>query len=96
MENQYCILPISILQYVEFDIASVKTYIYFKVIDIIGDKDPYLAFFDIFWDFESYPVIDLKWETMNFEVHGMHVIQPLIHIKVIGLLISWMMLNPLA
>lgn len=47
MENQYCILIIRCLEYVEVDIAIVNTYVYFKVIDIMGDKDPYSSLLDI-------------------------------------------------
>lgn len=47
MENQYCILIIRCLEYVEVDIAIVNTYVYFKVIDIMGDKDPYSTLLDI-------------------------------------------------
>jgi len=48
MGNQYCILPIRHLEDVEVDIAGVKTYAYFKVIDIMGDKDLYLALLGIY------------------------------------------------
>lgn len=47
MSNQYCILPIGILEDVEFDISIVKTYADFEVINIIGDKNPYLALLGI-------------------------------------------------
>lgn len=77
MENQYCILPIGILEYVEFGIACINTYAYFEVIDIMGDKDTYPTLFGINWAFENYTMIDLKGETMTFEVDGVSVIQPL-------------------
>ena len=38
MVNQYCIVPIGRLEEVEVDIAGVKTYTDFEVIDIMGDK----------------------------------------------------------
>ena len=47
MANQYCILPIGRLEGVEVDVAGVKTYTDFEVIDIMGDKDPYLALLSI-------------------------------------------------
>lgn len=62
---------------VEVNIAGVNTYAYFEVIDITGDKDPYLALLGIDRAFENYVVIDLKRETMNFEVDGFRVILPL-------------------
>ena len=67
MANQYYILPIGRLEGVEVDIAGVKTYIDFEVIDIMGDKDPYPALLGIDWAFENYAIIDLKKELMIFE-----------------------------
>lgn len=71
MVNQYCVLLVRCLNYVEVDIAGVKTYVDFEVIDIMGDKDPYPALLGIdldFKNFENYAVIDLKKETMTFKV----------------------------
>ena len=47
MENQYCNFPIGRLEDVEVDVARVKTYTKFEVIDIMGDKDPYPALLGI-------------------------------------------------
>lgn len=77
MENQYCIIPIGRLKDVDVDLIGVKTYANFQVIDIIGDRYLYWALLGIDWAFEKYEVIELKRETMNFEVDGMWVIQPL-------------------
>ena len=77
MANQYCILPIGRLEGVEVDIAGVKTYIDFEVIDIMGDKDPYPALLGIDWAFENYAIIDLKKELMIFEDGEVRVTQPL-------------------
>ena len=60
MENQYCIVLIGRLEEVEVEVAGVKTYTDFALIDIMGDKDPYLALLGIDWAFENYAVIDLK------------------------------------
>jgi len=62
---------------VEVDIAKVKTYAEFKVINIMGDKDPYPTLLGIEWDFENYNIIDLKKEFMTFEVEGVRLIQPI-------------------
>lgn len=77
MDNQYCIIPIGRLEDIEVDIIGVKTYENFEVINIMGDKDPYLALLGIDWDIEDYVVIDLKREIMTFEVDEVRVIQPL-------------------
>jgi hypothetical protein len=41
MENQYCIFLVGRLQNVEIDLVGVKTVVYFEVIEIMGEKDPY-------------------------------------------------------
>lgn len=69
--------PIPLFEYVEVDIPSAKNYAYLEVIDSIGDKYPYTTLLDIVWAFKNYAVVDLKRDTMNFEVDGMHNIQPL-------------------
>jgi len=62
MEKQYFTFPLRILKDIEVDIPSAKTYAYFEVIYIMGDKDPYLTLLGIEWEFENYVVIDLKWK----------------------------------
>lgn len=58
----------------EVDVAGVKTQVDFEVIDIIGDKDPYLALLGIDRAYENYVGIYLKKELMIFEVEGLRVI----------------------
>jgi len=74
MENQYCILPVERLEYVEVDIAVVNKYANLEAIDIMGDKDPYPTLLGLDWAFENYAVIDLKRETLTFKVDGVSVI----------------------
>jgi len=59
------------------DVVGVITHVDFKVIGIMGDKDPYPTLLEIDWAFENYAIIDFKKELMNFEVEGVSVIQPL-------------------
>ena len=47
-------MPIGRLEEVEVDVAGVKAYIDFEVIDIMGDKDPYQTLLGIEWVFENY------------------------------------------
>ena len=77
MENQYCIFPIGRLENMEIDVAAVKTVSDFEFIEIMGDKDPYPVLLGIDWAYNNYAVIDLKKDTMNFEVEGIKVVQPL-------------------
>lgn len=74
MDNQYCIFPIGLLEDVEVDVVGVKRHASFKLIDIIGDKYPYPILLGVDQDFEIYPIIDFKMETMNFEVDGFRFI----------------------
>jgi hypothetical protein len=49
----------------------------FEVIEIMGEKNPYPSLLGIDWAYENYAIIDLKKETMTFELDGMRVTQPL-------------------
>jgi hypothetical protein len=62
---------------VEIDVAGVKTVADFKVIEIMGDKDPYPTLIGIDWAYENYVVIDLNKYTMKFEADRIKVVQPL-------------------
>jgi hypothetical protein len=62
---------------VEIDVAGVNTVANFEVIEIMGDKDPYPALLGIDWGYENYALIDLKKDTMTFEVDGIKVVKPL-------------------
>ena len=55
----------------------MKTYSDFEVIDIMGDNYPYPALLGIDLEFENCVVIDIKLETITFEVDGVRFIQPL-------------------
>ena len=61
----------------EIDVVGVKTVVDFEVIEIMGDKDPYLSLLGIDWDYNNYVVIELKKHTMTFETDGIKVVQPL-------------------
>ena len=77
MENQYFIFPLGRLENVEVDLAGVKKTIDFEVIEIMGDIYPYPALLGTDWAYENYVFIDLKRDTMMFEVDGIKVVKPL-------------------
>jgi len=54
------------LEVVEVDVAVLRTYTEFEVIDIMGDKDPYPTLLGIDWEYENYAIIDLKKDFMIF------------------------------
>jgi hypothetical protein len=76
MENQYYIFPIGRLHNVEVDLDGVKTIVDFKVIEIMGEKDPYAVLLDIEWGYENCAIIDINKETVTFESDGMKFNQP--------------------
>ena len=65
------------MENVEIDVAGVKTIVDFEVIEIMGDKDPYPTLLGIDWAYENYAVIELKKDTMTFEVDRIKVVQPM-------------------
>lgn len=70
MVNQYYIFPIGRLEDIKVDVACMKTNTDFKVIDIMGYKDPYPMLLGIDRAYENYVVIKLKREFMVYEVEG--------------------------
>jgi len=65
------------MENVEIDVAGLKIKADFKVIEIMGDKDPYHALLIIYWEYKKYAIIDLKRDTMMFEANGIKVVYPL-------------------
>jgi hypothetical protein len=77
MANQYCIFPIGKMENVEIDFVGLKIVADFEVIEIMGDIDPYPTLLGIDWAYDNYVFIDLKKDTMTFEVDGIKLVQPL-------------------
>jgi hypothetical protein len=77
MENQYSIFRLGRSENVEIDVGGVNTLDDFEVIEIMGDKDPYPALHGTDWAYDNYAIIDLKKDTMTFEVDVIKVVQPL-------------------
>jgi hypothetical protein len=46
---------------------------HFEVIEILDEKDPYLALLRIEWAFDNDAIINLKRGKMSFKVEGMWV-----------------------
>jgi hypothetical protein len=74
MANEQEVSPFVILEHVPMDIDEVKTFAYFKVIEIVDDKFPYPTLLGIYWDFNNSIVVDIKKIQMNFERDGLRVI----------------------
>jgi hypothetical protein len=56
------------------DIDGVRTFVDFKVIEIVDDNFPYPALLGIDWAFNNSTVVDLKKRRMKFERNGLRVI----------------------
>jgi hypothetical protein len=61
----------------EINLVGVKTVANFEVISIMDEKDPYPALLGIYWAFDNSVIINLKRETMTFEVDGTRLVRPL-------------------
>jgi hypothetical protein len=77
MANQYCIFPVGRMENVGIDVVGVKTTTDFEVIEIMGDKDPYPALLRIDSTYKNYAIIDLKKDTMTFEVDRIKLVRTL-------------------
>ena len=60
-------MPLGRFPSVPVDIDGFSTLAYFEVIEIIDDRNPYLALLGIEWAIDNYAVINLKNRHMNFE-----------------------------
>jgi hypothetical protein len=77
MDNQQEIRPFGRLEHVPMDINEVRTFVDFKVIEIVDDGCPYPALLGIDWAFNNLTVVDLKKRRMKFQGDGLRVIAPL-------------------
>jgi hypothetical protein len=77
MANQQAMIPFGRLEHVHVDIDGVRTFVDFKVIDIVDDSCPYPALLGIDWAFKNLTIIDLKKRRMAFEGDGLRVIAPI-------------------
>jgi hypothetical protein len=69
--------PFERLENVPVDIDEVRTFVDFKVIEIVDDSCPYPVLLGIDWDFNKFIVVDLKKRRMTFEGDDLRVIAPL-------------------
>jgi hypothetical protein len=77
MGNQQVVSPFGRLDNVPLDIDRVRTFEYFKVIEIIDDSCPYPMLLGIHWDFNNLTFFDLKKRRMTFEGNGLNFIETL-------------------
>lgn len=59
------------------DIEGASVLVDFKVIEIVDDRNPYLALLGIDWAIDLNGVINLEKWTMSFKRKSLHVVVPL-------------------
>jgi len=74
MANQKKIIPMGRLQGVTIDIEGASILVDFEVIEIVDDRNPYLALLRIDWTTDMNGVINLKKRKMIFEKKFLHVV----------------------
>jgi hypothetical protein len=67
LSNTYTIFPIGRLEYVEVDLGGFKIVVDFKVVEILYEKDTYLALLGIKWVYDGNGIINLKKGNMSFQ-----------------------------
>jgi hypothetical protein len=77
MANQHVVILFERLEHVHVDIDGIRTFSYFKVIEIVDDNCPYPALLGIDWAFNNSIFVDLKKRRMTFEGNGLKFIAPL-------------------
>jgi hypothetical protein len=77
MTNQHDASPFRRLEHVHVDIEGVRTFVDFKVIEIVDESCPYPALLGIDWAFNNFTTVDLKKRRMTYEGDGLRVITPL-------------------
>jgi len=74
MENQQKIIPIGRLKGVKFDIEGASTLADFEVIEIVDDNNPYPVLLGIDWAIDMSKVINLKKQSISFEIKSLHIV----------------------
>lgn len=77
MENQVKVIHLGRLPSVPINMAGVKSYVGFEVIDIVDDSNPYLALLGIEWALDCNSIINLKKRQMSFEDGTNRIIVPI-------------------
>ena len=77
MVNQQKILPKGRFQGITIDIEGENALVYFEVIDIVDDNNPYPTLLGIDWATDMNRVINLKNRKIIFEKKSLHVVVPL-------------------
>ena len=73
LANKKKVNPMGRLSNMSVDIDGVRSLVYFEVIEIIDDSNPFPALLAIDWAFDNLTVINLKKKQMTFEGHNIRI-----------------------
>ena len=77
LANQSKVLRISRLTQVTVEVKGLRTYVEFKVIDIVDGTNPYLTLLGIDWAIENHTIINFKKRILSFEDSEIRVVVPI-------------------
>ena len=67
LANQSKFLPISRLTQIPIEVEGLRTHVYFEVIDIVDDTNPYPGILGIDWAIDNQTIINFKKIILSFE-----------------------------
>ena len=71
------VLAIARLTQVPIEFEGLRTYAYFKVIDIVDDTNPYPALLGTDWVINNQTIINFKKMILSFEYFEIRVVAPI-------------------
>ena len=71
------VLQIGMLSQVPMEVEGLRTYVEFKVIDLVDEKNTYHVLLDIYWVINNQEIINFKKRIMSFEDSKMRVVAPI-------------------
>ena len=77
LTNQSKVLPIGRLTQVHVEVKGLRTYVEFKVIDIVNDTNPYPTLLGIDWAIYNQTIIKFKKRILSFEDSEIRVVSPI-------------------
>ena len=76
LASQSKVLPIGRLTQVPMEVEGLRTYVDFKVIDIVDDTNPYPTLLGIDWAIDNQTIINFKKRILYFEYSEIRVVAP--------------------
>ena len=77
LASQSKVLPIGRLTQVPMEVEGLRTYVDFKVIDIVDDTNPYPTLLGIDWEIDNKTIINFKKMFLYFKDSEIRVVAPI-------------------